>query len=149
MHDGLVKIQLSGPDGEIETVWARQLTDDQFELDNTPLYAYGLSWRDVVEARRQTPEGFLEFSGVVRKSGHRTVRLILNPPADMSPASLAVLDRLRELGCSYEGAKSRLIGVDIPPDVDLTTIRHFLISTNLVWGHADPTYDDLFPGDAV
>lgn len=79
MQDGLVKVQLQGPDGEVETVWARPLGDHLFELDNTPWYAYGLSWHDVIEARAQTPEGFPEFVRVARKSGHRTVRVILKP----------------------------------------------------------------------
>ena len=145
MHDPLVKVQLTGPDGEIETVWARPLGADRFELDNTPLYAYGLSWRDVIEARRQTAEGFPEFVRVTRKSGHRTIRVILNPPANVSPESQAVLDRLREWGCAYEGANFRFIGVDIPPAVDLMAVRQFLIETGHQWEHADPTYHELFP----
>ncbi len=81
---------------------------------------------------------------VVQKSGHRTIRLILNPPAD-TPVSQAVLEKLRELGCAYEGANKRFIGVDIPPGVDLMEIRQFLIGTGQQWEHADPTYDELFP----
>lgn len=149
MHEELVKVQLSGPDGEIETVWARPLGNDRFELDNTPLYAYGLSWRDVIEARRQTAEGFPAFVGIVQKSGHRTIRLLLRPPANTSPDSQALLDRLRELGCTYEGANFRLFGVDIPPAVNLMEIRKFLIGTGQTWEHADPTYDELFPATGL
>ena len=147
MTDGLVKVQLNGPDGEIETLWARPLGDHLFELDNTPAYAYGLSWHDVIEARSQTPDGFPAFVRVARKSGHRTVRVILKPPANVSEASQAVLDGLRDLGCSYEGAKHRLIAVDVPPTADLMAVRAFLIASEQSWEHADPTYEDLFPGD--
>ena len=147
-HDGFVKVQLSGPDGEVETLWARPLGSDQYELDNTPWYAYGISWQDVIEARPQTPGGFPEFVRVVRKSGYRTIRLILDPPADSAPESQAILERLRQLGCSYEGANPRYIGVDIPPSVELMTVRQFLISTEQEWEHADPKYDDLFPSDS-
>jgi len=83
---------------------------------------------------------------VVRKSGYRTIRLILEPPADTAPESQAILDRLKELGCTYEGMNHRLIAVDIPPSVDLMTVRQFLITTEQEWEHADPEYDDLFPG---
>jgi hypothetical protein len=147
MQDGLVKVQLQGPDGEVETLWARPLGDHLFELDNTPWYAYGFSWHDVIEARAQTTEGFPEFVRVARKSGHRTVRVILEPPADVSATSQAVLDGLRELGCSYEGANPQFIGVDIPPTVDLMTVRQFLIASDQEWEHADPPYEDLFPAD--
>ena len=146
--DDLVKVQFAGPDGEVETIWARRLGADQFQLDNTPWYAYGVSWHDVIEARPQTPNGFPEFIRVVRKSGYRTIRLILDPPANVAPQSQAILDRLRQLGCSYEGANHNYIGIDIPPSVDLMAIRDFLITTEQQWEHADPRYEELFPGDA-
>jgi hypothetical protein len=63
---GLVKILVRGPDGEVETPWARALGEDLYELDNTPWYAYGLSWRDVVVARRTAAEAFPEFVRVAR-----------------------------------------------------------------------------------
>jgi hypothetical protein len=148
VHDNLTKVQLSGPDGEVETLWARPVGGDEYELDNIPWYAYGVSCHDVIEARRQTPDGFPEFVRVVRKAGHRTVRVILNPPADVSAASQAVLDGLRDLGCGYEGVKSRFMAVDVPPAVDLMAVRQFLIGTGLQWEHADPTYQELFPGDS-
>ena len=145
MSNDLVKVQLTGPDGEVETPWARPLGKDQYELDNIPWFTYGLSLHDVIEARAPTPGEFPEFVRVVRKSGNRTIRLMLDPPADASPESQAVLDRLRELGCGYEGMKHRLIAVDIPPTVDLMTIREFLITTEQEWEHSDPGFDELFP----
>jgi len=148
-NDGLVKVRLQGPDEEIETLWARPLGDQLFELANTPWYAFGLSWHDVIEARVQTPEGFPEFVRVARKSGHRTVRVILSPPADVSAESQSVLDGLRALGCGYEGMRSRFIAVNVPPGADLMAVRQFLIASGLVWEHADPRYEELFPADDV
>ena len=147
MPDDLVKVQLQGPDGEIETLWARPMGDHLFELHNTPIYAYGVSWHDVIEARAHTPDGFPAFVRVAKKSGYRTVRVILEAPANVSAAAQAVLDGLRKLGCSYEGANYRLIAVDIPPAVDLTTVSEFLIASEQTWEHADPTYEDLFPAE--
>ena len=145
MQDGLVKVQLQGPDGDVETLWARPLGDHLFELDNTPWYAYGLSWHDVIEARAQSPEGIPAFVRVARKSGHRTVRVVLKPPANVSADSQSILDGLRGLGCSYEGANPGFIGVDVPPTVDLMTVRQFLIASDQEWEHADPPHEDLFP----
>ena len=146
-QDGLVKVQLSGPDGDVETLWARPLGSDRYELDNTPWYAYGVSWHDVIEACRHTPDGFPEFVRVVQKSGFRTIRLILDPPAADGNETQRILDRLTQLGCSYEGANPGFIGVDVPPSVDLMTIRDFLITTEQKWEHADPPYEELFPGE--
>ena len=148
IQDDMVKVILTGPDGEVETLWARQLGNDLYELDNTPWYAYGVSWHDVIEARPQSPDDFPQFVRVVQKSGYRTIRLILDPPADKSADSQAILDGLQELGCSYEGANPHFIGVDIPSSVDLMTVRQFLITTEQEWEHADPPYETLFPDDA-
>jgi predicted acyl esterase len=56
-----------------------------------------------------------------------------------------VLGALTELGCSYEGANRSYIAVDVPPEVQLETVREFLISTGQQWEHADPPYEELFP----
>ena len=145
MEPDLVKVVLTGPDGEVETLWARPVGENLFELDNTPWYAYGVSLKDVIEARRPDPNAFPEFIRVVKKSGYRTVRLILEPAADKDSASQAILDRLVQLGCSYEGANHIYISIDIPPEVDLERIRQFLITTEQQWEHADPPYETLFP----
>src|SRR5688500_12587671 len=78
-------------DENVETVWAQPIGPDQYRLDNSPFWAYGVSWRDVVEAHPDE-DGMLTFVRVVQKSGHRTLRLILKPPADKALESQAVLD---------------------------------------------------------
>ena len=143
MADDQVKVVLFGPDGEVETPWANALGDDLYELDNTPWFAYGVSWKDVIEARPPAPGEFPEFVRVVKKSGYRTLRVMLDPPADQSAESMSILGRLHELGCTYEGMNHRLISVDVPPEVDLMVIRAFLISTEQEWEHADPTSEQL------
>jgi hypothetical protein len=44
-----------------------------------------------------------------------------------------------ELGCTFEGAWSKLISVDVPPGVELEDVRSFLTSGKFEWEHADPT----------
>ncbi len=73
-NPNLVKVELRGDDGEVETLWAFDLGQDQYKLDNTPWYAYGVSTGDVIEAERQEPDGFPLFKRVVATSGYRTVR---------------------------------------------------------------------------
>lgn len=52
------------------------------------------------------------------------------------------------MGCTYEGADSKLISVDIPPDIDLSAVRAYLIASGVTWEHADPSYEDLFGSEA-
>ena len=84
---------------------------------------------------------------VLRKSGNRTVRVILEPPIDESTASQAILDRLREMGCDYEGANRSYFAVNIPPAVDFGAACRFLPASGHHWEHADPTYEELYPDE--
>jgi hypothetical protein len=38
------------------------------------------------------------------------------------------------------------LSIDIPPGVALETVRAYLIERGADWEHADPTFDELFPG---
>jgi len=130
----------------VETPWARCVGPDLYELDNLPWYAYRVSVGDIVEARKAV-DGFPEFVRTVRKSGNRTVRVILKPPVNESAESMRILEQLHSMGCSYEGINNSYFAVSIPADVDLTSIREFLIGTGHTWEHADPKYEDLFSGE--
>ena len=84
---------------------------------------------------------------MVEKSGHRTVRVILEPPADQSSESQAVLDDLVTLGASYEGMHPGYLAIDIPPDVQLERIVEYLTASGRQWEHADPRYSELYPDE--
>jgi len=131
----------------VETLWAVPLDDDLYKLDNSPFYAYGVSWQDTVYAPFDPQEEMPTFVSVVEKSGNRTVRLILDPPASAGSETEGVLRGLIELGCSYEGANFRYFSVTVPPGVELESVREYLIELDVQWEHADPTYGSLFPDD--
>jgi hypothetical protein len=145
------KVALRGPDGEVETLWAFDLGGGQYRLDNLPWYAYRVSLADVVEA---APDdlGQLHMLRVVAKSGNRTLRLIF-AGADLEtdwPSEIReVMDWLVEHGCSYEGANRRYQAVNVPPEVDLGAITTFLTEAGVRWEYADPSYEDLHPGEAA
>ena len=111
-----------------------------YKLDNSPFYAYGVSWEDVVSAPFESEEGFPTFKRVVSKSGNRTVRVIFETPFETGKESDRVLQGLVALGCSYEGANRKYVSVNVPPGVDLTVVRSYLIEQGARWEHADPTY---------
>jgi len=121
MDKNMVKIRLADDDGNVETVWATSLGGDIYRIDNTPWYAYGISWNDIVEAKAPSPPEGLAFTRVVQKSGHRTVRIILDEAE--RPEALASLSGL---GCTYEGSNGRFFGIDIPPQANFDAIVQFL-----------------------
>jgi hypothetical protein len=57
------------------------------------------------------------------------------------------MNGLVALGCDYEGANTRYIAVNIPPHVELESVRQYLTQCNATWEHADPSYAELFPDD--
>ncbi len=133
---------------EVETLWAVALGNDQYQLDNSPFYAYSVSWKDIVYVPYSPEEQFPTFQRIVVKSGNRTVRVICNPPVENGNESDVVLQGLISLGCSYEGANKSYISINIPKNVDLKVVRDYLIENDAQWEYADPSYDELFPENA-
>lgn len=133
----LAKIAFRDEDGDVETLWAFDLGNNLYALDNTSWYQYGVSYRDIVEALPQA-DGLPLFTRMVKKSGYRTIRVRhdVRVPQEL-------LDRLVKLGCSYEGANPKFIGIDVPPEAELSSVVNELVSSNAEWEHADPTYEQL------
>ena len=141
--DPTAKIALRGPDGEVETLWAFDLGGGHYRLDNTPWYAYGISWQDVVEARLD-PDGQLQLVKVVSKSGNRTVRITAEEPFKDE-----WLEKIVSFGASFEGANRRYVGINIPQELNLDVITSFLVAEGVEWEYADPTYEEVHgPGAA-
>ena len=151
MASDAVKVALQGPDGEVETLWANPTPDGLYALDNLPWYAYGVSVGDVVAAEPDAG-GLLFMTRVVRKSGNRTVRVILDvtdPAREWTYESRAVVAGIREHGCEIENMNRRLVAVNVPPEADLAGVAAFLTEAAVEWEYADPTYEDLFPRERV
>jgi hypothetical protein len=130
---------------EVETLWATPLGGDRYQLDNSPFYAYSVSWQDIVYAPISAEEGVPTFERVLSKSGNRTIRVLFDLPVETGNASDRVMQGLIALGCDYEGANQRYVSVNIPPGVALESVRRYLIECKATWEHGDPSYDELFP----
>lgn len=146
MNPSQVKVLIQTGEN-IETLWADPVGPGLYRLDNTPFWAYGISWRDVVEAEPD-PDGRLRCVRVVEKSGHRTVRLVFQPGIDESPAHRAIVDTLVAMGCGFEGCNPRYIAIDMPPEIELARVVEYLTARRVSWEHADPPWEALHPGDA-
>jgi hypothetical protein len=140
-----VLFRIPNKDGsaEVETLWATSVGGDNFRLENSPFWAYGVSWEDVVFAPFSNEEGFPTFQSIVSKAGNRTVRVIFK-----GSESEEVLQGLVSLGCSYEGMNPKYVSVNIPSCVNLDVVRSYLVAKEAKWEYADPTYASLFPADA-
>ena len=147
----LTKAEFRVDDGEggldVETPWVLPLGGNLFRLENSPFFAYRVSWEDVIEAIPETADGFPVFTRVVEKSGNRTVRVMFEKPAEEGNESQATLDELVAFGCSFEGANPRYIAINIPKEIDLGEACEILVRRNVRWEHADPSYDEIYPSD--
>jgi hypothetical protein len=128
---------------EFEWVWAEPLGNDRYRVENSPFFAYGLSYDDVVRAAPDGPDAELQVQDVERKSGHRTLRLALDARFDIAhPEVRQFLDELLDLGCTYEGLPPKLVALDVPPELDVAKVVERLQAPFrdgvLLWEWADP-----------
>jgi hypothetical protein len=100
-----------------ETMWAEPVGPDRYQLRNTPFYAYGYSFEDVVECRGED-RGRPVVGRVAQRGGHSTFRLMLAKGVTKRRFD-AFWKKLAEAGCGFEKADARLYAVDIPPKADL------------------------------
>lgn len=131
-----VKIRITTK-GENETVWATHIDNNHYRIDNSPFFAYGISWEDIVEALPDKT-GFLTFRKIVKKSGNRTIRVAdteNNLPNDL-------FKDIERLGCSLEGANHKYICINIPSKIELEKAIDYLNLNGYRWEHADPTYEE-------
>jgi Domain of unknown function (DUF4265) len=131
----------------VETLWAYDLGNDLYKIDNCPFYAYDVSAEDIVYAPIDPDEERPTFKKVVTKSGNKTLRVIFNPPVEPGNSSDKILQGAVQLGASYEGANPGYIAINIPPSLELAIVADYLIDCKATWEHADPSYEQLYPND--
>lgn len=108
--------------GDPERLWAEPVSGSLFRLRNSPFFAKGVSFLDVVEAREADTQGVFDYVRTARASGHSTYRVLV---AKGSPDFESCWRRLAEMGCSYESAdrgKNWLYSVDVPPEADVFVV---------------------------
>ena len=100
--------------GGIERMFAQQTDKGTFILDNSPFYAFDISYCDEFNADEDGDE--LVFRNVIARGGHSTYRIKLPKEKDHSHF-LKYWLKLQSEGCSYEGSSAnanRLYTIDIP-----------------------------------
>ena len=109
------------PPASAETLWAIQVGEGLFKIDNIPFFALGVALNDVVSAEPE--EGVFRFKDVVHDAGHSTLRVVVYDPSDV-PAARKLF---HDMGCSTEQSHlPKLFAIDVPPSVSLEEVRRVL-----------------------
>ena len=108
----------------VETVWAASVGDDLYEIRNSPWFAYRLNWGDVV--RTQPADGPARVAEVVRRSGHRTLRVYFNRASMNRGRQDLVMVELNRQNAYVERASEGLVAVDVEPEADYDAVIRYL-----------------------
>jgi hypothetical protein len=104
-----------------ESVWAKSIPGNAFQLDNIPFFATSATLGDVVRTR--TEDGHLWFEAIVQPSGHSLFRVVF---FDVY-AKDRVNRELVELGCQTEYLEQHhLLAVSIPDAATVPAVQHYL-----------------------
>ena len=104
-----------------ESMWARPLGNDLYEIRNAPFYAYNINWGDIVRAYSDDPELKPEVREVVKCSGNKTLRVFFNEELG-EEEQRSILSSLQHLDFSWERATKRLVAIDVHPGADYQAI---------------------------
>lgn len=131
-HAGHVKVlfHLRVEDGwppvGTESMWARPLSADVVEIDNTPFFVRGISCGDHVKVIRDAA-GTLTATEVIEWSQRCTVRVVPFRAGPLQGDRQRVLGEFAVVGVTGEGIEQYgIVALDIPPTADLSAVKHLL-----------------------
>ncbi len=105
-----------------EELWARQMSDERFEICCIPFFIYDIHLGDVVRIRPRDGKNLVE--GVLTPSGHHTFRVWFTSFSQAVRAD--VLAEVKELGCLTEWFSDQLLAVDASDDAVAVQIAQML-----------------------
>lgn len=133
----VIEIQFSDDEGRTESLPAESLGSGLYRMRHIPSYAYSISLGDIFKVI-ENERGDLLFGELVEKSGNQTVRVLLTRFSISSPEIVAILEKVVELGCSYENLLPHMVCINVPLGVEIATLKEFLIEQHVWWEFADP-----------
>ena len=108
-----------------ESVWAKDLGQDLFELRNAPFFATHLNYGDVVKAISPKRQWNPHFKKLVRRGPHRTWRFVFRNDTPAKDRK-SLLKKITKLNCALEGMNGALICVSIPPKSNVSKVKQLL-----------------------
>jgi hypothetical protein len=127
--EGLTKVHIDLPNHwwfKGESLWAKPLGDDLYEIQNVPFCAYGLNCRDVVRATPDAPDLKPEIREVVRRSGNRTLRAHFTADEPDLDAQTPHLEAIAAMDAWVERANPKFVCINVNPTADYDRIRDHL-----------------------
>ncbi|MBM2615794.1 DUF4265 domain-containing protein [Actinoplanes sp. LDG1-06] len=115
------------PPFSTERIWAKKTSAPyQLEVQSVPFFVRDLSRGDIIRAKPDHERRELVFDGLVRHSGHSTIRVILRDKTDENRDR--VLEMFRAAGSSWEFTSVDFhFAVDLPGEVDYRSLRSMLV----------------------
>ena len=110
-----------------ETLWATPLGNKLYRLENSPFYAQGYSYQDVVFAEQSDNDALPIVRTTVTASGHSTYALWVINNVESNGAFAKHWQSLETLGCSFEGVHGQLLSVDVPPSTDIDAVYKLML----------------------
>jgi hypothetical protein len=106
-----------------ETLWAVDLGNGKYEINNIPFFVRLLARGDIVSAYKKYGD-MLYFKDIMVSSKNSTIRIIFNNKRCIND----VYKSLESYGCSTEGGADykNLTAVDIPENVSFQEVVKFL-----------------------
>jgi hypothetical protein len=133
------------PPVRTESVWARPVGGDEYELENIPWFARGVAIGDRVRAERNA-EAVLTVREMIAWSGRYTIRVIPTGEGSSREQVEDVVAAFTPLGAECEGGLPafKLVALDIPPTALLAEIKALLREGEAEgrWGWEEGCIDD-------
>jgi len=108
-----------------ESLWARPLGNNAYEIENIPFCAYGLNCGDVVLATADSPDLKPEVRSVIRTSGNQTLRVSFCDRLSKEEQQ-SVVSTLESMGAELERATAQFVCINVPPTLDPQAVRGYL-----------------------
>lgn len=146
--EDLVKVHLDLPNHwwfKGESLWARSLGQDLYEIQNVPYCAYGLNCGDIVRATPDGPDLKPEVRAVVGRSGNRTLRMSFGDELSTGQQQ-PMLDALNSMGVWAERANAQFVCLNVPREADYDAVCAFLAGQQAAGILEYETCEERVPG---
>ncbi len=115
------------PWGKEESLRAKALGADAFEIESIPMFAYGLNHGDVVLATPNAQDSKPVIRSVLRRSGNQTLRMSFCDRLS-DGEQLPVIAALQSMGAELERVNAQFVRMTIPQTIDLKVVRDYLVT---------------------
>lgn len=125
------------PPATTETVWAKKISENEYEIDNIPFYVRGISTGDIVSVTNE--DGELVYERLITPSDTSTLRVIIMDKNNKEKTELNLRKYFIKSGCAIEGINPVMFAVEVPRSVNLKPIVEYLAEgeKNGLWGYEE------------